>query len=43
MTEEKLLDQIERRLTNNVTRNAPVNRYELRELLNETLAEIAGM
>ena len=35
MTVEQLLNQIERRLTNNVTRNAAVNRYELRELLNE--------
>ena len=40
MTVEQLLNQIERRLTNNVTRNAAVNRYELRELLNETLAEL---
>lgn len=43
MTVEKLLDQIERRLTNRVTHNASVNRYELRELLNETLSELASM
>ena len=39
MTVEKLLDQIERRLTSNGTRNASVKRYELRDLLNETLAD----
>jgi|TARA_R100001086_G_scaffold58450_1_gene26745 hypothetical protein len=43
MIVEKLLDQIERRLTNKVTQVASVNRYELRELLNETLAELASM